>query len=218
MTAMHTRQLQQYTRPTDNNYTKDNLKLATKYTRQIIILHVQKVKTPNTKNFSFFVKSQLSEGETEVNSRDYDVLAAAAAVRPVTSFDGLILKRRSRQINLNDYRGGNKNSTSLQKGTRTLKICIAAAWRNWSLTYINPLTPKDPHSGHTAPLTSKRCILYIYSTNRGTEYFKHGIYSPFFLSSKCSLFHNSNIFCSCLFIFYIQDVLKFKKIIPAPKG
>jgi len=35
---------------------------------------------------------------------------------------------------------------------------------------------------------------YIYSTNIGTEYFKHGIYSPFFLSSKCSLFHNSNVF------------------------
>ena len=47
--------------------------------------------------------------------------------------------------------------------------------------HINPLMPKDPYSGRTAPLTSKRCILYIYSTNRGTEYFKHGIYCPFFL-------------------------------------
>jgi len=41
--------------------------------------------------------------------------------------------------------------------------------------------PNDPYSGRTAPLTSKRCILYIYSTNTGTKYFKHGIYSPFFL-------------------------------------
>jgi len=46
---------------------------------------------------------------------------------------------------------------------------------------FNPLTPNDPYSGRTAPLTSKRCILYIYSTNTGNEYFKHGIYSPFFL-------------------------------------
>jgi len=103
-------------------------------------------------------------------------------------------------------------------------------------------------------------ILYIYSTNIGTEYFKHGIYSPFFSSSKCSLFHNSNVFGSCIihvlyiystnigteyfkhgiyspffplqnavcfiiltylvpvsFTFYIQDVLKLKKIIPATK-
>jgi hypothetical protein len=45
---------------------------------------------------------------------------------------------------------------------------------------INPLTPNDTYSCRTAPLTSKRCILYMYSTNTGTEYFKHGIYSPFF--------------------------------------
>ena len=65
------------------------------------------------------------------------------------------------------------------------------------LWYINPLTPNDAHRGRTAPLTSKLCILYIYSTNIGTEYFKHGIYSPFFLF-KCSLFHNSNVFGSCI--------------------
>ena len=46
----------------------------------------------------------------------------------------------------------------------------------------HPMTPNDHYSGHTAPLTSKRCILYIYSTNIGTEYFKHGIYSPFIFS------------------------------------
>ena len=40
---------------------------------------------------------------------------------------------------------------------------------------IIPLTPNDPYRGRTAPLTSKRCILYIYLTNIGTEYFKHGI-------------------------------------------
>ena len=38
--------------------------------------------------------------------------------------------------------------------------------------------------GRTAPLNSKRCILYIYSTNTGTAYFKHGIYSPFFFLFK----------------------------------
>jgi len=69
---------------------------------------------------------------------------------------------------------------------------LAGVWRK-----LNPLTPNDPYSGRTVPLTSKRFILYIYSTNIGTEYFKQGIYSPFFSSSKCSLFHNSNIFGSC---------------------
>ena len=40
---------------------------------------------------------------------------------------------------------------------------------------INRLTPNDPYMGRTAPLTSKRSILYIYSTNIGTEYFKHAL-------------------------------------------
>ena len=61
---------------------------------------------------------------------------------------------------------------------------------------FNRLTPNDPYMGRTAPLTSKRCILYIYSTNIGTEYFKGALYSPFFFSSKCRLFHNSNLFGS----------------------
>jgi len=46
---------------------------------------------------------------------------------------------------------------------------------------LNRLKPNDLYRGRTAPLTSKRCILYpVYSTNIGTEHFKHGIYSPFF--------------------------------------
>jgi hypothetical protein len=47
--------------------------------------------------------------------------------------------------------------------------------------FVNPLTPNDLYMIRTAPLISKRCILYIYSTNVGTEYFKHALYSPFFL-------------------------------------
>ena len=46
---------------------------------------------------------------------------------------------------------------------------------------FNRLTPNETYMGRTAPLTSKLCILYIYSTNIGTEYFKHALYSPFFL-------------------------------------
>ena len=49
---------------------------------------------------------------------------------------------------------------------------------------FNPLTPNDLYVSRTAPLTSKRCILYIYSTNIGTEYFKHALYSPFFFLFK----------------------------------
>ena len=64
--------------------------------------------------------------------------------------------------------------------------------------FINPFKPNDPYRCRTAPLTSKLCILYIYSTNIGTEYFKHGIYSPFFFLFKINFFHNSNLFGSCI--------------------
>ena len=84
---------------------------------------------------------------------------------------------------------------------------------------FNLLTPNDPYSGRTAPLTSKCCILYIYSTNVGTENFKHGLYSPFFPLQNAVCFINLTYLVPVLFTFCIQVVLKLKKkIIPAPKG
>ena len=77
--------------------------------------------------------------------------------------------------------------------------------------YLNPLTPNDPYSGRTAPLTSKRCIIYIYSTNTGTEYFKHGVYCPFFSLQNAVCFIILTYLVPVLFIFYIQGVLKLKK-------
>jgi hypothetical protein len=45
--------------------------------------------------------------------------------------------------------------------------------------YFIHLTPNGHISGRTASLNSKRCILYIYSTNIRTECFKHAAHSPF---------------------------------------
>ena len=62
---------------------------------------------------------------------------------------------------------------------------------------INPLTPNDPYSGHTASLTSKVtfCIFIqqIYVLN-----ILNMVYTFRFFSSKCSFFHNFNVFCSCI--------------------
>ena len=55
------------------------------------------------------------------------------------------------------------------------------------------------------------CILYIYSTNIGTEYFKHCVYSPFFSLQNAVCFIIVTYLVSVLFTFYIQGVLKLKK-------
>jgi len=84
---------------------------------------------------------------------------------------------------------------------------------------INHLTPNDLYMNRTAPLTSKLCILYIYSTNVGSEYFKHALYSPFLSLQNAVCFIMLTCLVHVLFTFYIQGVLKLKKIIvPAPKG
>jgi hypothetical protein len=70
--------------------------------------------------------------------------------------------------------------------------------------------PNDPYRGRTAPLTSKFLFLYIYSTNIGTEYFKRGIYSPFFPLQNAVCFIILTYLVPVLFTFYIHGVLKLK--------
>ena len=70
------------------------------------------------------------------------------------------------------------------------RVCVCVRLNNCALfdskhngmasIKINPLTPNELYMNRTASLTSKHCILYIHSTNVGTEYFKHALYSPFF--------------------------------------
>ena len=82
---------------------------------------------------------------------------------------------------------------------------------------LNRLTPNDPYMGRTAPLTSKHFILYIYSRNKATEYFKNALYSPIFSLQNAVCFIMLTCLVPVLFTFYIQGVLHLKKIIPAPK-
>ena len=78
--------------------------------------------------------------------------------------------------------------------------------------------PNDPYMGRTAPLTSKRCILYIYSTNIGTEYFKRALYSPFFPLQNAVCFTMLTCLVPVLFTFYLQGVLKLRKNNSGAKG
>jgi hypothetical protein len=55
----------------------------------------------------------------------------------------------------------------------------------------------------------QNCILYIYSKNICTEYFNMVYTLRFFLSLKCGLFHNSNLFgSSIIHILYTECAKK----------
>ena len=83
---------------------------------------------------------------------------------------------------------------------------------------INPLKPNDAYRRRTAPLTSK-VAFYIFIQQIWVLNILNMVYTLRFSSSKCSLFHNSNVFGSCIIHILCTGCVKIKKkIIPVPKG
>ena len=80
------------------------------------------------------------------------------------------------------------------------------------------LAPNDVYISRTAQLTSRYCILNIYSASILTEYFKQAAHSPFFSLQDAVLFHNAIFFGSCNIHILNTVCAKILKKIPAPKG
>ena len=64
------------------------------------------------------------------------------------------------------------------------RIKLAYGTDMFSQNAFNHLAPNDVYISRTAQLTSRRCILNIYSTNILTEYIKHAAHCPFFFLFK----------------------------------
>ena len=81
----------------------------------------------------------------------------------------------------------------------------AVVTKSGNLNFLEPSGPVQACNGD--------CFTFIciYSTHIGTEYFKHGIYSPVFPLQNAVCFINLTYLVPVLFTFYIQGVLKLKK-------
>jgi hypothetical protein len=79
---------------------------------------------------------------------------------------GCFLPGRAKDLPAPLYRGSGGVASHIEQ-----KCLVEYYWPTTPVFILNPLTSNDHYSGRTTSLTSKRCILCIYSTNMGTEYF-----------------------------------------------
>ena len=116
--------------------------------------------------------------------------------------------------NMTNNHSAFRHSLDIWQGMKQHRLLKTALY----ISRFNPLTPNNLYMSHTAPLTSKRCILYIYSTNVGTEYFKHALYSPFFSLQNAVCFIMLNLFGSCIIHILYTGCAEIKKNNSSAKG
>ena len=121
--------------------------------------------------------------------------------------------------------GVNETFSRVSVGRRTSDIFpIKMIWKKEMLyhhcfsTLLNLLTPNFNYSGCAAPLTSKIAFYIFIQQFKVLNILNMVCTLHFFFSSKCSLFHNSNLFDSSIIHNLYTECAKIKKIILAPKG
>ena len=80
-------------------------------------------------------------------------------------------------------------------------IALPLGQRKLNISTIDPLAPNDVYIRRTAQLTSRRCILNIYSTNILTEYIKHAAILPFFSLQEAVYFIMLSFLVPVIFTF-----------------
>ena len=100
--------------------------------------------------------------------------------------------------------------TSPTGGVRSVGIVRVRTKATELVLIINPLTPNDPYRGCTAMLTSK-VAFYIFIQQIPVLNILNVVYTVLFFSSKCILFHNSNVFGSCIIHILYTGCAKIKK-------
>jgi len=95
-------------------------------------------------------------------------------------------------------------------GSRSRKQILPAVGTRCA-DHVTPLYPQK--LALTSPTGGGRSVSIVRVRTKATEFY---ILSVFF-SSKCSLFHNSNVFESCIIHILYTGCAKIEKIIPASK-
>ena len=131
------------------------------------ILHVSRQRVNKGESDNKFLLIILKESEAKSHLVDLNVDGKIILKSVGTDWFNWLGKLTSCRL----YKRGKENKNANILGTRW---ATSSTKHRCAVLYhpsLNLLTPNDDYSGCIAPLTSKRCILYIYSTNTGTEYF-----------------------------------------------
>ena len=129
-----------------------------------------------------------------------------------------------RRMGFRSFGGQGSERAVETRGKQLSSLSCAYGCETWSEPHPRPHTPGRTQTGdcfnlqmpnvkysrRTAPLTSK-VAFYIFIQQIQVLNILNMVYTLCFLSSKCSLFHNSNVFGSCVIHILYTGCAQIKK-------